>query len=269
MLATGGAAALAGSDVMNGTDAAVSSAPVEVHALVKRYGPNAALAGLDLTVSPGESVLLLGPNGAGKSTLLRLLAGLIRPTAGDLSIYGISPGGTAGAGVRRRLGLLSHQTFLYDHLTALENLEFYGRLYELDDPRGSARSSLAGVGLADRGSELVRGFSRGMQQRLAIARAMLHRPELLLLDEPFTGLDRDSAGRLQSTLATERRQGRTCIIATHDFAAGLAAAERIVVLAAGKLVLDRPKGNLDPAGLDRLFRQATVEAAPAAAIETP
>jgi heme exporter protein A len=230
---------------------------IRIRGLLKQYGPIAAVYNVDLDIGRGESVLLLGPNGAGKSTLLRLLAGLARPTAGTLRVHGGSPAGSAGATVRRRLGLLSHQTFLYDHLTAIENLEFYARLYGLDDPRGAARTALWEVGLQDRSAELVQGFSRGMQQRLAIARVMLHRPDLLLLDEPFTGLDRDAAARLQAALQTFRREGRTCVITTHDFSSGLTVADRIVVLVSGRLALDRPSGDLDAGGLDRLFHEST------------
>jgi heme exporter protein A len=225
--------------------------------LSKHYGPIAAVDRIDLDIRRGESVLLLGPNGAGKSTLLRLLAGLARPSSGTLRVFGASPGGAAGAPVRRRLGLLSHQTFLYDHLTALENLVFAARLYGLDDPERAAREALAGIDLSARGGDLVLGFSRGMQQRLAIARALLHRPELLLLDEPFTGLDRDAARGLAGTLRALGREGRTCVMTTHDFPSGLAVADRLVILAAGRRVLDRPAAGLDAAGLDRLFHDAT------------
>lgn len=230
---------------------------IEIRGLSKHYGPITAVDELDLEIRQGESVLLLGPNGAGKSTLLRLLSGLARPTSGTLRVFGGSPTGPGGASVRRRLGLLSHQTFLYDHLTAVENLEFCARLYGVKEPQRVARAALREIDLEDRASELVQGFSRGMQQRLAIARAILHRPDLLLFDEPFTGLDRDSARRLSDSLGNLRREGRTCVVTTHDFSSGLAVADRIVVLAAGRKVIDRPSAGLDTGSLDRLFHDAT------------
>lgn len=230
---------------------------IEIRGLSKHYGPIAAVDEVDLDIGRGESVLLLGPNGAGKSTLLRMLAGLTRPTSGTLRVFGGSPAGSAGSAVRRRLGLLSHQTFLYDHLTAIENLEFCARLYGVEHPDQVARTALLDVQLEDRAPELVQGFSRGMQQRLAIARSTLHRPDLILFDEPHTGLDREAARRLSDSLLALRREGRTCVMTTHDFSSGLAVTDRIVVLASGRKVLDRPSTDLDAEALDRLFHEAT------------
>ena len=230
---------------------------IEGRALVKTYGPIPALDGVDLRVRAGESLLLVGPNGAGKSTLLRILATLSRPTSGTLLIHGRETRGTDLIPVRRGLGLLTHQTFLYDHLTALENLVFYARLYDLRDPGGVARDALRTAGLDARRSELVKGFSRGMQQRLGIARAMLHRPDILLLDEPFTGLDREAADRLLEMLSDPRDSGRTCVMTSHDFPAGIAFATRVIVLVGGRAVVDRPSRGLDAQGLDAIFREAT------------
>jgi len=159
--------------------------------------------------------------------------------------------------LRRRIGLLSHQTFLYDHLSGLENLEFYARLYGLDEPRATARAALRGAGLDSRRHDLVRGYSRGMQQRLAIARTLLHRPDILLLDEPFSGLDREASDRLQEALRAPDACRRACVMATHDFAAGVALSTRIVVLADGRIAADVPSAGLDAAGVDRLFRSLT------------
>lgn len=230
---------------------------IELRNLSKHYGPLAAVDDLDLDIGRGEAVLLLGPNGAGKSTLLRMLSGLTRPTSGTISVFGRSPAGSAGSGVRRRLGLLSHQSFLYDHLTAAENLEFAARLYGVGEPERVAHAALVEVDLEDRASELVQGFSRGMQQRLAIARSTLHHPDLLLFDEPYTGLDRDASRRLSDSLRALRQEGRTCVMTTHDFSSGLAVTDRIIVLANGRKVIDRPSSGLDTDALDRLFQQAT------------
>jgi heme exporter protein A len=230
-------------------------------ALTKRYGPLAALDGVDLHIPAGEFVLLLGPNGAGKSTLLRLLATLSRPTSGSLRVLGIDPASGDAAGLRRRLGLLSHHTLLYDHLTGFENLLFYARLYGLPDAPAAAAEGLRSAALGERGHDPVGTYSRGMQQRLAIARALLHRPDLLLLDEPFTGLDRDATARLHRLLEGARDGRRTCVLATHDLAAGARLADRVVVLLDGRIADDRPAAGLDAAGLEGLVRRATGAAA--------
>jgi heme exporter protein A len=238
---------------------------VAARGLVKMYGGFAALDGVDLDIGPGESVLLLGPNGAGKSTFLRLVAMLQRPSGGTLKLWGEEPARADRTTLRRRLGLLSHQGFLYDHLTAAENLIFYGRLYGLMMDATRAREALAEVGLEVRRDDVVRAFSRGMQQRLALARTLLHDPEMVLLDEPFTGLDRQGARRLQQMLAARLGGRRACLMVTHDFEPTIPLATRIVIMAAGRVVLDRPAAGLDAAGLDAIYRRATDQAVPAPA----
>jgi len=249
---------------VNGPDARPDPAAPSVAArgLVKMYGGFAALDGIDLDIGAGESVLLLGPNGAGKSTFLRLVAMLQRPTSGTLKLWGDNPARADRTALRRRIGLLSHQGFLYDHLTAAENLIFYGRMYGLAMDAARAGGALAEVGLAGRRDDVVRAFSRGMQQRLALARTLLHDPEMVLLDEPFTGLDRQGARTLQSMLAARLGGRRTCLMVTHDFEPALPLATRIVILADGRVALDRPAAGLDAAGLDAIYRRATDLAAP-------
>jgi heme exporter protein A len=232
--------------------------------LTKQYGPIRAVDGVDLAIPAGQSVALLGPNGAGKTTLLRLLATLVRPTTGGVLIHGRDPARGDAAPLRRRIGLLSHRTFLYDHLTGLENLVFYARLYGLAGAPAAARQALHGAGLDARGDDLVRTYSRGMQQRLAIARALLHRPDILLLDEPFTGLDREAADRLHATLSRARRDGLTCVMATHDLGAGLPHADRIVVLLAGRAVADREARGLALPEVEALIMRTTGARPPAA-----
>jgi len=214
-----------------------------------------ALEPLELTVPAGESVLLLGPNGAGKSTLLRLLATLLRPTSGSLRLFG-EPPASGEAVLRRRIGFLSHQTFLYDHLTARENLLFYGRLYGLADPGGAAEEAVRAARLDHRGDDPVGTFSRGMQQRLAIARALLHRPDLLLLDEPFTGLDRESSRHLEARLHEEHAAGRTSVIATHDHGRSLGASDRVLLLRSGVVALDRKAREVEPREIEALLEGA-------------
>ena len=239
-----------------GTPAGGGAPAIEARGLARRFGAVGAVEPLDLTVPAGETLLLLGPNGAGKSTLLRLLATLLRPTSGSLSLFGDSPTTGEAAGLRRRIGFLSHQTFLYDHLTARENLLFYGRLYGLPDPQGAAEMAIRGARLESRGDDCVGTYSRGMQQRLAIARALLHRPELVLLDEPFTGLDRESAHHLETRLREVRAAGRTQVIATHDHARSLGAADRVLLLRGGVVALDRRVREIRPGEIEALLEGA-------------
>ena len=244
------------------TPAGAGGAVVETRGLVKRYGPLAALDGVDLRLEPGETVALLGANGAGKSTLLRLLATLTRPSAGTLRLFGRPVESTTASLLRRRLGFLSHHTFLYEHLTGLENLVFYARLYGLPDPAGAARAALLQARLAERQDDRVATYSRGMQQRLALARVFLHDPEILLLDEPTTGLDRESSARLEERLRSERGAGRACLLATHDAPLAGRLATRVVVLRSGRVVLDVPASEVDPERLDATL--APADRAPAA-----
>ncbi len=188
-----------------------SASAIRLTRIVRHYGGVAALDGIDLTVAAGESVLLLGANGAGKTTLLRLLALLARPTAGEYLLFG-EPTRRGGDRLaqRRRLGFLAHQSWLYEHLTAEENLRFHAGLYALPPDRTAIETALDAVGLLARRADAVRTYSRGMQQRLALARVLLHRPDLLLLDEPFTGLDREGAERLRGLLQPHAAGRRAC-----------------------------------------------------------
>ena len=210
---------------------------IEVHNLTRSFGPRLALAGVDLAVAAGESVTLVGPNGAGKTTLLRVLATLTRPTGGFVRIAGLDPA-RAGSQVRRKIGFLSHRTLLYEDLTAEQNLRFYARMYDLEGGDARIAGLLERVGLAARRHDLVRTFSRGMQQRLAVARAVLHRPRVLLLDEPYTGLDPEAALALTGLLAELAGEGCAILLTTHDLDRALAVGQRVAVLARGRVVYD-------------------------------
>lgn len=205
----------------------------------RKFGQVTALRGIDLEIVAGEVVLLLGPNGAGKSTLLRCIAGLARPTRGTIRVVGQDVRGDPNS--RAGLGLLSHHAFVYDDLTARENLRFAAALHGLDAVESRVQDALDAVGLMRGADTLVAGFSRGMLQRLAIARATLHRPVLLLLDEPFTGLDAASADDLRQRIAAERTAGHAIVCVTHEPREAWLSASRVVVLAAGRLVLDVPR----------------------------
>jgi heme ABC exporter ATP-binding subunit CcmA len=219
----------------------------------KRFGAVAVLSGVNLQLGGGSFCLLLGHNGAGKSTLLRLVAGLARPTDGRVRVHGEDPYGSGEA--RRLLGVLSHQTLLYDDLTAAENLGFFARLYGLGDRREQVRAALERAGLSGRAHDRVRTFSRGMKQRLALARATLHGPAVLLLDEPFTGLDAAGITGLTTQLTELRQRGRAAVMVTHQLEPAAALADRVVVLRAGRVAGDVPWQGAGAAALTDLYAQ--------------
>jgi heme exporter protein A len=212
---------------------------VEARGLTKVYGRQRALAGVDITLRPGEAVALLGPNGAGKSTLVGILSTLLRPTAGEVR-YG-DRGGHDDDELRGAIGVVAHESLCYGDLTGRENLLLFGRLYGVPDAQGRADEMLRRVGLAgDAERRAARTYSRGMLQRLAVARALVHRPALLLLDEPFTGLDRAGVELLATLLKEERARGAILVVVTHDFDAVASLIDRVVVLARGKIARDTP-----------------------------
>lgn len=216
---------------------------IEIRNLVKSFGPRRALDGVSLSVDAGERVLLVGPNGAGKTTLLRILATLSRPTAGRVRIAGHALP-KDGDRVRTSIGFLSHQSLLYGDLSARQNLRFYARMYQITDPEARIAELLQGVGLLNRQDDLVRSFSRGMRQRLAVARAILHRPRLLLLDEPYTGLDVAATEVLTQLLDGLVGEGCTLVLATHHLGSEGRLADRELVLAQGRVIEDAPLEDL-------------------------
>ena len=228
---------------------------IEVKKLVKRFGMKAVLRGLDFTVQPGEFVALLGPNGAGKTTFLRILASLSRPSLGEVKVAGYHLPNQA-AQVRARLGVVSHMPLLYGDLTAEENLEFYARMYGIIDPQLRMTEVLEMVGLESRRKDLVRTFSRGMQQRLAIGRAVLHDPEVILFDEPYTGLDQDASSMLDEVLKSVAAQGRTVVMTSHDLARAEELATRFDVLSRGVIVSSAARGSLGNNNLLTFYKQA-------------
>lgn len=231
---------------------------IETQGLVKAYGLLPVLRQLNLEIPRGQAVALLGPNGSGKSTLLRLLAGLSRPTAGRILVGGWELPQESLA-VRAQIGLVAHKPLLYDTLTAHENLRFFGQLYHLPDDTLDARIAalLDQVGLSKRAHDLARTFSRGMQQRLSIARALLHNPHVLLFDEPHTGLDQEAAATLDDLLNAARAAGHTLVMATHQFDRVPHLADRVIIIARGRLVYDAPCAGLTAAYLTDEYTRVT------------
>jgi heme exporter protein A len=227
-------------------------ARLRVEGLTRTYGSRFALDGVTFTLDAGEFLVVLGPNGAGKTTLLKTLARLIRPTEGRIWLNG-EDWLAAPADRQREIGVLSHATYLYDGLTAHENLRFFGTLYGLPDPDARARAALATVGLEDSANRRVGHLSRGQAQRVAIARAVLHDPALLLLDEPYAGLDPRASGRLGDALDALHAAGRTVVLTTHDLARAPAAATRYLVLLEGRT---GSEGSLPAGDLDEIYERA-------------
>jgi heme exporter protein A len=228
---------------------------IAVKKLVKRFGPKVVLRSLDFEVESGDFVALLGPNGAGKTTFLRILASLSRPTLGEVHVAGYRLPQQAAA-VRQRLGVVSHQPLLYGDLTAEENLRFYGRMYGIPEMEIRISEVLEIVGLTPRRRDLVRTFSRGMQQRLAIGRAVLHDPEVMLFDEPHTGLDQDACEMLDTVLREVAARGRTVVMTSHDLARTADLAARFDVLSKGKIVASARRDEMEPDQILSFYRQA-------------
>ncbi len=228
---------------------------IEVRKLTKRFGLKTVLRGLDFEVQPGEFVALLGPNGAGKTTFLRILASLSRPSMGKVKIAGYELPGQAAA-VRARLGVVSHLPLLYPDLTAQENLEFYARMYGIRHHASRITQVLEMVGLQARRHDLVRTFSRGMQQRLAIGRAVLHDPDVMLFDEPYTGLDQDASAMLDDVLKTVAAQGRTVVMTSHDLARAEDLATRFDILSRGSIAASVTRNSLGKDNLLSFYKKA-------------
>ena len=220
----------------------MSDTLIAVEKLDKTFGARWALRGVSLRVVPGEIVALVGPNGAGKTTLLRALSTLMRPTAGNILI-GKIPLAQHPNAARAAIGFVGHQTFMYDDLTAAENLNFYARLYDLPNAPARVREVAKRVGIENRLNDITRTLSRGLQQRLTLARMLLHNPAVILLDEPYTGLDKVAADMLDAIMVDAKQEGRSVLFSTHDLDRGLAICDRAIIMKAGRIVHDLPRGD--------------------------
>jgi ABC-type multidrug transport system ATPase subunit len=223
------------------TSSSLQDAPpavVRASRLGKTLDERPVLKGIDLSIAAGEYVVILGINGAGKTTLLKLLSTLSTPTAGELRLFGMDISRHTGP-ARARLGLIGHQSMLYRDLTARENLELFARLYGVKNPRKRATELLSIVGLIDRADDAVKTFSRGMCQRVSIARALVHEPDLVLADEPFAGLDVPGAAAVERLLTDLHSAGKTIVMVNHDVLQSLRLAERVIVLGGGVIAIDQ------------------------------
>ncbi|MBD3308227.1 heme ABC exporter ATP-binding protein CcmA [candidate division KSB3 bacterium] len=212
----------------------VATPIIEIHHLSKHYGKTEALREVTLSVATGTFLLMFGPNGSGKTTLIRILATLSQPTSGSVRLDGLDPQ-THGDEVRQRIGVISHNSFLYPSLTAEENLQFYGKMFGLEHLQARLEQLLQQVGLLSRRHDPVRTFSRGMQQRLSIARALLHNPAIVLFDEPYSGLDVAAITMLRQLLDTFHAEGRTILLTTHDYQRDTEHCDQLVILVKGNL----------------------------------
>jgi heme ABC exporter ATP-binding subunit CcmA len=231
---------------------------IRVRGLVRVFGVTRVLDGVDLDVAPGEAVALLGPNGAGKTTLLKIVATLLRPSRGTAMVAGHDCAREAEA-VRRLIGVVAHGVQVYEDLTARENLKFWATLAGLPADADTLAQALAGVDLERHAETRVRTFSAGMKRRLALARVGLGRPRVLLLDEPYAALDARARKWLEGKLETFKAGGGALVMATHSFGRELGAADRIAILAGGRIALDTPRAALDPDDVQRLYAAHTEE----------
>lgn len=225
---------------------------IETHHLSKRMGNVSALRDIDLQIPYREFVTIIGPNGAGKTTLMRILATLLRPTSGQVCVAGLAAL-DAEVEIRRRIGFVSHQTLLYGDLTGRENLRFYARLYEVSHQEDRTTQLLDRVGMSEWCDVRVHTLSRGMQQRLSLARALLHNPSIVLLDEPYTGLDQHAADALSDLLGGLVAEEHTVLMTTHDWIRGAELADRVLVLDRGRISHESCARGRSPQELQRLY----------------
>ena len=231
---------------------------IQAELITKSFGLYDALQGVNLVVDEGECMAVLGPNGAGKTTLLKILATIMNPTAGKLKVFGQDVK-TEPEVTRRRIGVVSHQSFFYSRLTIYESREFDARMYGIADHDKRIREVISLVGMSSRLQDRTHTLSRGMQQRISIARALLHNPDIVLLDEPETGLDQQAMTMLWQLLRDDKEKKRTVILSTHNLERVLEFADRVIILRRGKIVYQQATKSLTSAALKQAYLENTVE----------
>ncbi len=230
---------------------------IHVHDITKNFGSMTVLDNVNFSVKGGEFLTIVGPNGAGKTTLIKIMATLVNATGGTVEIGGFDVKKSPEK-VRGIIGVISHNTYLYNELTAGENLKFFGKMYAIPDSDKRVDEVLGETGLSDRKHDRVGTFSRGMKQRLSIARAILHKPSVLLLDEPYTGLDQQASASLESVLNSLTGSGITTIMISHDLKRGLALADQVMIMASGTVTYHAPASEVaDVAEFQALYERCT------------
>ena len=232
--------------------AAANGLAIEVKNLTKFFDNHPALDGIDLTVEPGKTLAIFGPNGAGKTTLIKILASIMKASTGKVFINGFDIKHNA-EDIRSQIGIVSHQTFLYSNLTAYENLLFYSRMYDVADFKQRIYQVVSMVGMQLRMHDRISTLSRGMQQRLSIARCLIHKPSIILLDEPETGLDQQAISMLWGALKEDGVKKRTIVFTSHSLERGLNACDKLIILNKGKIAHIQPSKGLDLAGLEKAY----------------
>ena len=225
---------------------------IEIKGLTRSFGNHLALGGIDLKIERGKTLAIFGPNGAGKTTLIKILATIMKPSSGEILVNGLNLKENAEK-ICPGIGFVTHQTFLYSNLTAYENLRFYCQMYDVHGFKERIRQVATMVGMESRLYDKVSTLSRGMQQRLSLARALLHNPAIMLLDEPETGLDQQAISMLWAALKKEEAAGRTIILTSHSLERGLAVCDQVVILNQGKIVYQKPSKGLGLAGLRQAY----------------
>ena len=234
---------------------------IEARGLTKKFGYKTALRNIDIFLNEGDSLALFGPNGAGKSTLIQVLCSLLQPTSGSVRIAGLEAQRDREA-LHQIIGLIGHQTFLYPNLTAYENLKFYGAMYGVTRLNSRIHEVLDLVGLSEYRNDSVQNFSRGMQQRLSIGRAVIHDPVIMFLDEPFTGLDQQGSEDFIKLIRQLRERGKTVIMASHHLHLGLELCDQAAILKAGKIVYLQKVTRIAPNEFKQIYSQYIGENSP-------
>ncbi|MEW6456697.1 MAG: heme ABC exporter ATP-binding protein CcmA [Acidobacteriota bacterium] len=225
---------------------------IEIQSVSKFFGTHQALNEINLSIIDGEFVTIFGPNGAGKTTLIRIISGLTQPSKGKIQFTELGSNKNF-IKVLRNIGFVSHKPFLYENLTIEENLRFYGKMYELENLEKKVNEIISKFGLTLRRRDLVRVLSRGMEQRLSLARAIIHEPKILLLDEPYTGLDQEAVNTFRRFLNDFHNEGKTIVMTTHDFTHGLKNCTHVIVLSKGSIVYDEQISKINLEDFEKIY----------------